>query len=646
MDLKESPNGIATVDATLKSNDKAGLIGNDFQSNSNDSLSNEASPLQKEQARKSATGPGASSGSTSPSNAEQQNDEETARCVKKGQGLRVIVISALVFSLGVTTALILQIYLGPPQVPPHGAVSTSVLQCSKTGRNILQKGGSAVDAAIAAMFCIGVINAHSSGIGGGHFMLVHDHKTGATRTIDARETAPLNVDVSKYVANPKLAESGGGSVAVPGELRGMEVAHKKYGKLTWNELVQPSIEIARNGFTVTKEIADSLERHVKFSDVAANPTLAKHYIRDNNRFVREGDFIRRDDLAGTLSIIATEGVDAFYVGPLADDIVSAVTNDNGAMTADDLVKYKVVEREAIQTKFQDKIIYTLPPPSSGAAMLTMFNIMEGFNVTLSDLTDPLYYHRMIESFKFSYGLRTEIADPAFNSNMKNITDYIISKKTADELRAKISDQSVNKDVKFYETPISRGTSQISVIDNDEVFVSVTSTVNYWFGSKIMTKSGILLNNEMADFSIPGQNSMFGMPPAKANYIEGGKRPLSAMTPTLIHNENHKCGSRLALGGSNGTKILTGIFEVAMNYMLGGESLKTAIDKPRIHNQLYPDIVEYEDGIPANVITFLQQRGHKLEKVTEGINIINAVSKSNETIDAYADARKGGKAVKY
>ncbi|KAL5013653.1 hypothetical protein ScPMuIL_007923 [Solemya velum] len=552
----------------------------------------------------------------------------------ESHGLRLIIISAILFAVIITIALVLSIYFGSPQVGANAAVSSDVSQCSVVGLNILQKGGNAVDSAIATMFCVGVINPQSSGIGGGGFMLVHDHKTNKNTVFDFREVAPSAADSNMFGGDEDKRMTGGLSVAVPGELKGMEAAHKKYGALPWKSLVQPAIDIARDGYTATRHLAHVFENgKIKIEDLPEN--LAEIFVRDG-KFIGTTEKITRPKLADSLEAIAKDGADAFYNGQLTDSIVAAVINSEtpGRLTKRDLQDYSVVERETVASTYHEFTIVTTPAPSSGPVLLLLMNILEGYKLTKSS---SLTYHRMLEAFKFGYASQSEwLADPSFVSSVFNYTQKMISKDEATAIRNQTSDNSTKESdfyTKAFYSPTDKGTSHISVIDPTELMVSVTTTVNSLFGSQVMTDTGIVLNNQMYDFATPAQNS-------KNNKVEPGKRPLSNIAPVVVYTTAKMCDKRAVLGGANGSRILTGVAETLVNLLSFKMDLKPAIEEPRIHAQLYPDVTEFEDKFDPKIIDELEKMGHKMTKVDEPLSEVQGVLKIKNDITAHADSRKG------
>ncbi|XP_053375774.1 glutathione hydrolase 1 proenzyme-like [Mercenaria mercenaria] len=557
----------------------------------------------------------------------------------QSRGLRIIVISAFVFSVVITVALILSIYLGPPQIGANSAVATGIEECSNVGLQMLEKGGNAVDAAVASMFCMGVINAEISGLGGGGFMLVHDHKIEKSEVFDFRETAPAGVKSSIYKADNSRMKLGATSVAVPGELMGMEKAHTKYGKLAWKYVVAPAADIARNGFKMTGH-TDMVFKSPKFREVDfMESKLADFYTLPDGTLKKEGDTIVRPDLAATLDKIAAEGSDRFYHGSIANDIVKEISINAdipGALSRDDLAGYTVEVRDVVKTTYHGYTIESVPAPGSGPVVLSIMNFLESYSLKQNEES----YHRILEAFKFGYAQRELLGDPKFNSAViYNATKVMISKEESTRLRNMTS--NVTMDAGFYGKlvglPEDKGTAHISVIDTAELMVSVTTTINDWFGSMVLTDSGILLNNEMADFNKPGEGSVL-------NEIYPGKRPLSSMSPTVVYETGHLCGLRMVCGAANGTRIITGIAQTLLNNLTFGMTLEKAVSSPRIHSQLQnPDarVVEAEEGYPQKILDGLAKMGHVIQKTDKEQSIVNAVLKIKDDIEAVTDDRKKG-----
>ncbi|XP_032221522.2 glutathione hydrolase 1 proenzyme [Nematostella vectensis] len=576
-------------------------------------------------------------------------DQKPTKCNRK-KGVRVIVVSCLVFAVAVTIALIIDIYVGDHHTG-HAAVSSDVKECSDIGLDLMKRGGSAVDAAIGALLCVGLMNPESCGIGGGGFMLiVPPRKKG--EVIDFRETAPGKASEGMHKGNEELAATGGLAVAVPGELRGYEIAHKKYGKLKWAELFAPTIKLARDGFQVSAHTVKVLKNpKVEMRLKNGSPRLFK-MLTPNGTLPKVGDMIRNKELADTLEIIAREGPDAFYTGDIAQSIVKTVQGSNdGVITLDDLKNYKALEKDGLNSTYEGYQITTIPLPGSGPVLFSALNILEQFQFSKADKGKNETYQYIVEALKFAYAQRTHLGDPAdpANAHMQNVTNAMLSKKLAAKLRKKIfANQTFPPSYygPFFDAAESHGTAHLSVVGPDGELVSVTSTINGYFGSYLMTDTGIILNNEMDDFSSPGITNQFGIKPAKANYIRPGKRPLSSMVPVVVRHKQDPCTYRLALGGSGGTRITTAVLQTLINILSFGNSLSEAVERPRVHHQFSPDVVEAEGERFAkyddtHVISYLRQIGHKVNTTGFPVADVNVAENYHGTMRSHSDSRRDG-----
>lgn len=471
-------------------------------------------------------------------------------------------------------------------------------------------------------------------------MLVHDHKTMKSEVFDFRETAPSDAKPDMFENDRTKTRFGALSVGVPGELKGMYTAHKKYGKLKWKTVVEPSADLARKGFRMTGHTENVFKSERFDLDKFMTSKLAPFYTTPDGKRKKAGEYIQRGDLASTLDKIAENGVGDFYTGGLADDIQKAITNDAtpGILTKADLAAYQVKTTDTVSTTYHDYMIESVPAPGSGPVLLSIMNILEGYDLK----QDNESYHRILEAFKFGYAYKEKLADPiqSMRRQVNNATKIMISKEEANRIRNKTAAINKTMDASFYGNlvglPEDKGTSHISVIDPAELIVSVTTTVNDWFGSMVLTQSGILLNNQMADFSLPGEGN-------KLNEIAPGKRPLSSMVPTVVYKTDHACGLRMVIGAANGSRIITGVAETLINNLTFGMNLESAIKSPRVHNQLTPDpkVVEAEEKFPAGILEDLKSRGHKIVITKEGLSVVNGVCKVKDTIEAYSDLRKPG-----
>ncbi|KAH9839396.1 gamma-glutamyltranspeptidase [Rhodofomes roseus] len=533
----------------------------------------------------------------------------------------------------------------------HGAVASENEICSDVGVGILKQGGNAVDAAVSTTLCIGVVNMFSSGIGGGGFMTVRippssPNTSSEVYTIDFREMAPAASNNTMFVEEPMKALIGGLSVGVPGELRGLEEAHRRWGSLPWKTLVQPSVRLA-SGWKVQRELAERIRISFFKPLMLNNPDWSAIFAPEGH-LLKEGETIRRTNLSRTLAVIAEEGADALYKGPIADSLIRKIRATGGIMTHEDLQNYAVHVRPALQGTYRGRKVYTQHAPTSGPVLLHMLNLVEHYEDLTEEGRTPLNNHRLIEAMKFGFAARTRVCDPAFVDDTKLI-DEIPTKAYSDIIFPNITDDSTHTPEYYhpmFDVVEDHGTSHSSVVDEDGMAVAVTSTVNLVFGSHVLDpETGIILNDQMDDFSSPGTPNSFGLFPSPFNYPEPGKRPLSSTVPTIVEHEDGTF--YLAVGGSGGSRIFPAVFQVILN-MGWGMDVSAAIEHGRLHDQLYPTMVVADNTLPAETLDFLRAKGHNVTvtDINRIASVVQAVARQGNKVFAASDSRKRGVASGY
>ncbi|XP_022837987.1 glutathione hydrolase 1 proenzyme-like isoform X2 [Spodoptera litura] len=527
------------------------------------------------------------------------------------------------------------------------AVCTDAPQCSQIGREILIKNGSAVDAAVAAMFCNGLLNHQSMGLGGGFFMTVYLKDEERAYTVNAREMAPGAATVDMFNGSWDKAAKGPLSIGVPGELRGMWAAHKRWGKLSWENLVAPSLDLCRNGFAMSKVMYDGLESAPYIKN---DPHLRKMYFNTaKGQFHKPGTIIKPSEaLCNTYQRIAENGGDDLYNGTLAADLLDDLERVGSIITADDLRQYEAKISEPIAVPLSNgDTFYSPPPPSSGAILVNILNILSGYNFTAASINTTedkiLTYHRIIEAFKYAYATRTKLGDSDF-LDLSELIRNVTTPEYGTEIRLRINDTSTSNDTATYGAETynqpDAGTAHISIIAGNGDAVSVTSSINFYYGAGFSTlKTGIVMNNVMDDFSSPGITNYFGLKPSPANFIAPHKRPMSSMSPSIIVDRNGN--AKLVIGASGGTKITTAVALVTIRKLWFDQSIKEAVDEARIHHQITPMHVEYEFGVTEDIVQGLRAKGHGMVRYRSRGSIICALYRNRTAIYANADFRKGG-----
>ena len=509
-----------------------------------------------------------------------------------------------------------------PVREPHAMVVTVHHLATDTGVEILKQGGNAVDAAVAVGFALAVVYPYAGNIGGGGFMLIHEH-TGRNIFIDYREKAPLAATPNMYLdahgnVIPGMSIVGYRAIGVPGSVAGLVHAEQKYGRLTLKQVMAPAIRYAADGFVLTSEEADALHDDI----LTRFPASQRIFQRDGD-FYKAGDTFRQPELAETLRHIAADPTD-FYHGSMARRIAAAVQQGGGLITAEDMAHYSVKEREPIMGSYHGYTVVSAPPPSSGGIVLVeLLNILGAYKLNpLGDRT-PAEMHLILEAFRRAYMDRSNyLGDPDY---VHIPVEQLLSEKYADAWRASIltdkasPSATLERPVGFLPPPPTvaqvrqepMNTTHYSVVDAQGDAVAVTTTLNNGFGSGVALPGlGFLLNDEMDDFaSRQGVPNMFGLIQGPANAIAPGKRPLSSMTPTIVLR-NGKVA--MVLGSPGGGTIITTVANIFLSVADQGLNIQQAVDAPRFHNQYLPDVVFLEPGFPASTLDGLRSMGYTLK----------------------------------
>ena len=496
-------------------------------------------------------------------------------------------------------------------VASQGVVAAAHPLAAKAGLEILQKGGNAIDAAIATSFALGVVEPNASGLGGGGFAIVYVAKEKKSYVVDYRETAPLAAKLSSYKVDEKGKPiddamglvTGYQSVAVPGQLRGMEMLHQKFGSMKWDELMAPAIAQSEAGLTVSENfsgiITEELGRIAK--DSPSYTWMQQVYYKDGLPAM-PGDVIKNTELTATLKKVAQGGADVFYKGEIGDLIVREYAEKgNKWLTKEDLTNYKAIMREPVQGNYRGYTVMTVPPPSSGGvALLEILNILEGYDLGKMGAGSADAMHVIIEAQKLAFADRAKyMADPAFS---KVPLVGLMDKKYADERRKLIDLKQGNTQIKAGEPGKyeSGSTTSFSVVDKEGNMVTITQTINHFMGSAVVPAgTGVILNDEMDDFTIDAKS---------VNAPEPGKRPLSSMAPTIVLKDG---APFVTIGTPGATRIITTISNLIVDLIDFNMDLQPAILYPRFHNTNSP-ATSLEARIPQDIVKALEGRGHKFE----------------------------------
>ncbi|MGB4397858.1 MAG: gamma-glutamyltransferase [Daejeonella sp.] len=496
----------------------------------------------------------------------------------------------------------------------NGMVVSAHPSASKVGLDILKKGGNAVDAAVAVQFALAVVYPNAGNIGGGGFM-VYRSAQGEVAALDFREKAPGMASRDMYLdsaGNPITEKSLYGHLAagVPGSVDGMVQAHTKYGKLSWAEVIQPALDLARNGFPITESQAKEFAgEQIDFRKY--NPGKS-YYIKDR---WAAGELWIQEDLANTLELIRDKGRDGFYSGTVADYIVAEMQSGGGLISKEDLKNYHAVWREPIVGTYRGHKVITVPPPSSGGiALLQLLNSVEPFPLKRWGHNSDSTIQVMVEAERRVYADRaSHLGDPDFYKvPQKYLILPIYSKFRMSNFNW--NKATLSTDIKAGEVPKeSEETTHFSIVDRAGNAVSITTTINGSYGSKVFVKgAGFLLNNEMDDFSVkPGSPNMYGLLGGEANAVQPNKRMLSAMTPTILEKDGKLF---MVVGTPGGSTIITSVFQTILNVIDFDNTMQEAVSAKRFHHQWFPDDVQMErKGLDSITIDKLTKKGYKFRE---------------------------------
>jgi gamma-glutamyltranspeptidase/glutathione hydrolase len=535
----------------------------------------------------------------------------------------------------------------------NGAVAAAEPHAAQAGLDVLKAGGNAVDSAVTVGFCLAVTLPRAGNIGGGGFLLYHGADTEETYALDYRETAPASAHRDMFLneSGDVVADRSRNSPlasGVPGTVAGLLEAHRRFGTLPLQQLIEPAIRLTRQGFPVHEALLEQL-RKVESSD-RFNPVARRTYLGRDDKAPDLGEIFRQPELANTLERIALHGRDGFYTGPVAEDIVDSLSEMGGCMTLGDLANYKPVWRDPVIGEYQGNTIVSMPPPSSGGVhLIQMLNLLENFPLSEWGHNSLKSSHIMIEVMKRAYADRSKyLGDPDFS-------DVPVGKLISDAYEQSILEKldlrepTPSTDIRPGTLPIqaeSPETTHFSIVDAEGNAVSNTYTMNFSFGSGIMTNNtGILMNNEMDDFSAkPGVPNAYGLVGGEANAVHPGKRPLSSMTPTIVLKDGKV---HVVTGSPGGSRIINTVLHVILNLLTFDMNAAEANHAQRFHHQWFPDKVRIERGFPVDTLRMLKELGYGFEK-SENIGSAQTIVRDTDGgLSASADPRRlGGTALVY
>jgi len=525
-------------------------------------------------------------------------------------------------------------------------VVTAEKNASEVGVQILKQGGNAADAAAAVGFALAVTLPRAGNLGGGGFALYYDAQAKDIKALDYREVAPSRSTENMYQRRDGTVDSKKSlhsllGTGVPGTVSGLLNLQEKYGRLTRQEVMAPAIQLAEEGFPVSESLALSLWDHR--ARLQKNPETARTFFKADGRPYAPGEILVQLDLANSLKLISTYGKDAFYTGPIAESIVNDMHSYGGIITREDLKNYQPVYRDPLVGRYRGYQIAAMPPPSSGGVhIIQMLNTLENFDLKAKGHNSAATIHILAEAMKRAYADRSKyLGDSDFViMPIDKITAKVYVRRTSESISPNSATPSrkISPGDLFSVPEESPQTTHFTIMDEDGSIVSNTYTLNLSYGNAhVITGTGILMNNEMDDFSSrAGVPNAYGLIGGEANKIEAGKRPLSSMTPVIVFKNGEAV---MATGSPGGARIITTVLHVLVNVLEHGMNIADATAAPRIHHQWMPDELRIEQGISPDTQNLLRKLGYTIA-LKPPFGAAMTLAKSSLGVYGYADSRRG------
>ncbi len=501
-----------------------------------------------------------------------------------------------------------------PEISENGMVAAQDAIAASVGKEIMRRGGNAVDAAVATGFALAVTHPQAGNIGGGGFMMISLEDEDKVIALDFREMAPAAASRDMFLGadgevDNSISWYSHKSVGVPGSVMGFLDALETYGTMNRRQVIGPAIKLAEQGFRVPYSLSASLEN--SRGELSADPSSVEYFFKPGGSVYEAGEILEQKDLAETLRRIVKDGRDGFYKGKTADLIVAEMKEGGGLITHQDLENYYSVMREPVTGNFRGYEISSMPPPSSGGVhIVQMLNILSGYDLKADGHNSAAYIHKLVEVMRRAYADRSKhLGDPEFyDVPVKGLTAQRYAGKLRNSIDLEAASRSADIAPALSFVDESPSTTQYAVMDGDGNAVSVTYTLNFSYGSGYSVDgAGFLLNNEMDDFSSkPGSPNGYGLIGGEANKIEPRKRPLSSMSPTIVKKDGKNV---IATGSVGGSTIITQTLQVILNVIEFDMNIKAAVQAPRMHHQWLPDLVYVEPGISRDTVGILRSMGH-------------------------------------